>query len=126
MAGEGRGLDDERGAVVGNGVGKQAHDGPALDHHSEGEETLPGRLAGGETRQEFPPFTQAWRDELLTEKSDCVRCEFLRNCQGYFKWPHREYSCDGVQEVMRRLQEAAEELRRETALLYSRVEREPA
>jgi hypothetical protein len=90
-----------------------------------GEETMPGRLAGGEIRHGFSSFAQEWRDKLLTEKGDCAGCEFLSNCLGYFKWPPRAYRCDGVQAVMRTLRDAAEDLRRDVASFHSQGEGGP-
>jgi hypothetical protein len=80
-----------------------------------GKERMPGRLAGEETLHGFPSFTREGRDRFVTEMGDCAGCEFLTNCSGYFKWPRREYSCDGIQSVMHTLREAAEGLRRDVA-----------
>jgi hypothetical protein len=41
---------------------------------------------------------------------ECDDCEFLDRCGGYFKWPDRSFSCDGVKELFRTIQQAAAEL----------------
>jgi hypothetical protein len=89
-----------------------------------GEETMPGRLAGGEIPQGFSPLVQEWRDRLASEEGDCAGCEFLLNCLGYFKWPRKAYRCDGVQAVMRMLRDAAEDLKKDVASFHSQGEGE--
>jgi len=38
-------------------------------------------------------------ESLLAERSECCNCEFFENCGGYFKWPNKDYKCDGVMEL---------------------------
>jgi hypothetical protein len=80
-----------------------------------GEETLPGRLAGVALNQGFSTFVQELQDGVAGETGECVNCDFLRQCQGYFKWPRREYRCDGVKALLQILKSAAEELRADVA-----------
>lgn len=49
----------------------------------------------------------------LTECLDCRSCAFLENCQGYFKWPDRQFDCGGVRQVLGTVRSAAFELRAE-------------
>jgi hypothetical protein len=81
----------------------------------QGEETLPGRLAGVAFNQGFAAFVQDLQDGVAGETGECVNCNFLRQCQGYFKWPRREYRCDGVKALLQILKSAAEELRADVA-----------
>ena len=62
-----------------------------------GEETMPGRLAGMGVPADFSAFVQEMQRGPAGEEGECAGCEFRLQCQGYFKWPLREYRCDGVQ-----------------------------
>ena len=77
----------------------------------QGEETVPGRLAGAALPQEFSTVVQQLQEGPTVGEGECPGCEFLLNCQGYFKWPRREYRCDGVKALLHILLSAAEELR---------------
>jgi len=83
-----------------------------------GEETMPGRLAGMKVPGNFSSFVQEIQKGPSGEGSECAGCEFLRHCLGYFKWPLREYRCDGVKALLRTLQGAAEELRTDIASFH--------
>jgi sulfatase maturation enzyme AslB (radical SAM superfamily) len=88
---------------------------PAVFRHitAQGEETLSGRLVGCPvpSAEELETFTE----KLLTDSTECHRCEFFAYCGGYFKWPCPEFSCDGVKTLFRTLQGSAAELRRDLA-----------
>jgi hypothetical protein len=85
----------------------------------QGEETLPGRLAGAAIPQEFSTFVKELQEGPVAEEGECAGCEFLINCQGYFKWPRLEYRCDGVKALLHLLMSAAEELRADLASFQS-------
>lgn len=68
-----------------------------------GKEMMPGRLAGMAVDESFS-FT-------LETENECAGCEFLLHCHGYFKWPRREYSCNGVKALLHTLRSGADELR---------------
>lgn len=93
---------------------------PALVRYitDQGEERMPGCLIGMAADDDFFTFLQ----EL--QKGECTACEFLPHCQGYFKWPRRQYNCDGVKVLMRTLWTAAEELRADVASFQSPEEGE--
>lgn len=91
-----------------------------------GNEMNCGRLAERETDNEFSVFSRELQDEIASGQGECAGCEFLMNCLGYFKWPRREYRCDGVKTLMCTLKEAADELRRDVASFHSRREGEPS
>ena len=76
-----------------------------------GVETLSRRLAGVESKYGVASFIREFTEELLREKQECCDCAFFENCAGYFKWPRREYRCDGVKALFQTLRAAAEELR---------------
>lgn len=63
-------------------------------------------------------FMANFRDELLVARGECQGCEFFENCMGYFKWPRRSFSCEGVKRVLSTLKQAARELHQdlETAM----------
>ncbi len=90
---------------------------PALFRYitEQGEERLPGRLAGIPAQADNGAFVETWWRQLLTENSECNGCPFLDYCGGYFKWPEPAFRCDGVKRLFGRLQEAATELRRDLA-----------
>jgi hypothetical protein len=81
----------------------------------QGEETLSQRFAGVELKYGVASFIKEFTEELLSEKQECADCEFFENCAGYFKWPRREYRCDGVKALLQTLKAAAEELRADLA-----------
>lgn len=84
-----------------------------------GKEKMPGRLAGLEVYENFSTLMQEMKQGPATKKGECAGCEFLMHCQGYFKWPQREYRCDGVKALLHTLRSAAEELRTDIASFYS-------
>jgi hypothetical protein len=92
----------------------------------QGEEMMSGRFAEGGTNREFSSFTRELQEEIANGQGECAGCEFLTNCRGYFKWPGREYPCDGVKALMRTLLDAAGELRRDVASFQSRSEGDPS
>jgi hypothetical protein len=90
---------------------------PALFRYvtDQGAETLSRRFAGVELKYGVASFIKEFTTALLSEKQECGDCRFFENCAGYFKWPRREYRCDGVKALFRTLQAAAEELRADLA-----------
>lgn len=58
-------------------------------------------------------FVAAFAQELVREQRECAGCEFFALCNGYFKWPDRTFSCDGVKTVFQTLRDAANELRQD-------------
>lgn len=81
----------------------------------QGEEMMPGRLAGVEASQGLRPFLRDLRAGLVNEEGECAGCEFLMHCLGYCKWPCKEYRCNVVRALMHTLRSAAEELRSDMA-----------
>ncbi len=79
----------------------------------DGAESLPGRLAGVTATIAADADLGEWITRVLATADECRSCEFLTNCGGYFKWPHRDYDCAGVKRLFSELRDAAAELRRD-------------
>jgi hypothetical protein len=90
---------------------------PALIRYvdEQGEERLPGKLAGADAGSDPAGFVERWGNTLLAEGAECAECAFFAPCRGYFKWPRRDYDCAGVKTLFHTLQQAAGELRGDLA-----------
>jgi hypothetical protein len=77
----------------------------------DGAERVARRLVTASVGRELGSFVADLQSELLAEQGECCECEFFENCGGYFKWPDKDYKCDGVKRVFRTLKDAADELR---------------
>ena len=78
---------------------------------NEGAETVSPRF--GKTDWEHLKLILAARQmqSTLPEETECDSCEFLETCGGYFKWPNKEFDCEGVKTLFSRLNLAAGRLR---------------
>jgi hypothetical protein len=85
----------------------------------DGIETLSARFVGFDLHRDLSSFVSDFRGELLADKGECCGCEFFENCSGYFKWPRKEYRCDGVRTLFQTLQAAAEQLKADLASFHS-------
>jgi hypothetical protein len=93
----------------------------------DGQERIARRMVSVDVLDNLDTFIEDLQRELLGERaekhSECSDCEFLANCGGYFKWPNRDYRCDGVKSVFRTLRESAAELRQDLdTFVESRLE----
>ena len=79
--------------------------------NDDGTEDLPGRLAGTGIALAADADLSQWIEQALAVDDECQRCEFLKSCGGYFKWPRRDYDCAGVKRLFGELRDAAAELR---------------
>jgi hypothetical protein len=79
----------------------------------EGKETISPRLNGFALGADSGAVLASYQRALLAEKGECESCEFWDSCGGYFKWPDKQYQCDGVKSLFRTLKDAAAELQRE-------------
>jgi hypothetical protein len=79
----------------------------------EGKETISPRLEGIAFGASGDSVVTDYQRALLAEKGECEGCEYWDICGGYFKWPDKQYHCDGVKSVFLTLKEAAGELQRE-------------
>ncbi len=88
-----------------------------------GEETVAKRIAGMALQDERSPVDEKFSWELVAKEQECGHCEFREHCAGYFKWPRKEFSCDGVKTLFRTLWDAAGELQQDLgACLRARSE----
>ena len=77
----------------------------------EGEETVSERFAGIYLKDHTGSIVREQPHAPLSGKSECDACEFFACCGGYFKWPDREFSCEGVKTLFGTLEGAAAELK---------------
>ena len=81
---------------------------------NEGVETVSPRF--GETEWKALKLIPGAQQTAPTlNKTECDGCEFFETCGGYFKWPNREFDCEGIKTLFSRLNLAAEELRNDLA-----------
>jgi len=59
--------------------------------------------------------------QLPEAGEECSGCEFLPHCRGYFKWPERDYSCEGAKRMLGALKNAAHELKTDYASSLERT-----
>jgi hypothetical protein len=79
----------------------------------EGVETVSPRFAGVDPKgMTLEPTEDGEHPREITE---CDTCEFMMCCGGYFKWPNRSFSCEGVKTIFGTLNKAAVELRADLA-----------
>lgn len=77
----------------------------------EGEETVSERFAGIYLKDQMGMIVKEQTVAPPVKESECDACEFFACCGGYFKWPDREFSCEGVKTLFGTLQGAAAELK---------------
>jgi hypothetical protein len=76
----------------------------------DGSETVVRQPLGGNVTGKLSSFVANLQTTQLAEHGECSRCEFFEHCGSYFKWPRKDYTCDGVKTVFRSLKDAAAEL----------------
>ncbi len=84
-----------------------------------GEETVSHRFPAVHPHGDVASFVRAFRDSVLAEPGECCRCDFLEHCSGYFKWPRKDYGCDGVKGLLQTMKKAAGQLREDLASYHS-------
>lgn len=84
----------------------------------DGEENVSKRLSGLPLPNQ--PGLRLVEQELPGEKSECDDCEFFDRCGGYFKWPDKDFSCDGVKTLFGTMRAAAAELRTDLSRVPAR------
>jgi len=85
----------------------------------DGEETLSRRFTVSTVNPDIVQFPDRFKQELLAAGGECSKCEFLGNCSGYFKWPARDYRCDGVTSLFQTLKDAAHQLKKDLGTFES-------
>lgn len=83
----------------------------------DGKETIARRLGSGRTVDDPETFVANLQNSLFADRVECYDCQYFKNCGGYFKWPSKTYRCDGVKTLFNTLDEAAQEMRDEIAVL---------
>ena len=93
---------------------------PALFRYitDQGEETISPRFAAADVGQNPSSFLETFITNLLVEKGECTTCEFLKVCYGYFKWPRKDYACDGLKSLLKKVKQAAQELKQDLAAYH--------
>ncbi len=91
----------------------------------QGRETLSARFTDTELPDDLNTFDKTFIKRLCEETPECRGCEFLANCDAYFKWPNREFQCDGVKMLFQILKETAAELKRDYAASADAAEKKP-
>jgi len=80
---------------------------------TQGREIVSSRFLNLELPRGMEPdsFVDLFERQLVFEKRECARCEFLPQCKGYFKWPNKDYICrGGIRDLFGELKHAAVEL----------------
>ncbi|HMG37472.1 MAG TPA: hypothetical protein VKM94_26445 [Blastocatellia bacterium] len=77
----------------------------------DGRETIARRLGNGRTPGDLTSFVPDLQNALFVDRAECYECPHFQNCGGYFKWPSRNYRCDGVKSLFKAIDEAAREMR---------------
>jgi hypothetical protein len=85
----------------------------------QGEETISLRFAAADVGQNPSSFLDTLINKLLVEKGECTTCEFLNTCYGYFKWPCKDYACDGVKALLKTVKHTAQELKQDLAAYHN-------
>jgi hypothetical protein len=90
---------------------------PALFRYitDHGDETISPRFTAANVGQNPSSFLETLITELLIKEGECTACEFLNSCYGYFKWPHKDYACDGVKTLLETMKHTAHELKQDMA-----------
>ena len=89
-----------------------------LHYDVEGHPELP--RSGGFRSVEISPgaFVEHHLKSLVEQGAECATCPWQQACRGYFKWPDRAYSCQGVKQLFLRIEAAADEIERDLALSH--------
>jgi hypothetical protein len=78
----------------------------------EGEEVLSNRFSGNQFEQIHGFSENEIKQALLAKKGDCHTCDYMENCWGYFKWPGKEYNCEGIKFIFQTLKDSAGEVKK--------------
>jgi hypothetical protein len=81
----------------------------------DGVETVSPRFAGVDLKSSTGNSADEGTDSGHRDEIECDTCEYLDRCGGYFKWPDRNFSCEGVKTIFGTLNAAAVELREDLA-----------
>jgi hypothetical protein len=105
-----------RGAEVGS-LWMILEEDPAgyLQYDIDGQTKLPLSGAVGSAESLPAEFVENHLKSLLEQGAECATCPWQQSCRGYFKWPDRAYSCQGIKDLFAAIQAAADEMARDVA-----------
>lgn len=84
----------------------------------DGRETMSGRFAGSEIG-DIKRFHEDMHSSPPTADAGCSACAYFQNCLGYFKWPVRDYDCEGMKALFQMLSEEAHQLQRDVQTFHA-------
>jgi hypothetical protein len=91
-------------------------DPDAFRHHdANGRIRVPRTIDPDQSEITTAGFVENRLSHLIAQGAECATCPWQRPCSGYFKWPDPAYSCEGVKQLFRDIQTAAEEIRQDVA-----------
>jgi hypothetical protein len=110
-----------RGAEVGS-LWMILEEDPAayLQYDMDGQTKLPSGAVGS-TENLPAEFVENHLKNLLEQGAECATCPWQQSCRGYFKWPDRAYSCQGIKDLFSVIQAATDELARDLASCLSQT-----
>ena len=105
-----------RGAEVGS-LWMILEEDPAgyLQYDNFGQTKLPRSGSVGSAENLPAEFVENHLKSLLEQGAECATCPWQQSCRGYFKWPDRAYSCEGIKDLFSIIQAAADEMARDLA-----------
>jgi hypothetical protein len=105
-----------RGAKVGS-LWMILEEDPAayLQYDMNGQAKLPRAGSLGLVENSPAEFVENHLKSLLEQGAECATCPWQESCRGYFKWPDRAYSCEGIKDLFSIIQAAADEMARDLA-----------
>ena len=105
-----------RGAEVGS-LWMILEEDPAgyLQYDNFGQTKLPRSGSVGSAENLPAEFVENHLKSLLEQGAECATCPWQQSCRGYFKWPDRAYSCQGIKDLFSTIQGAVDEMARDLA-----------
>lgn len=86
-------------------------------YDDQGRRQLPRPAGIGAAETFSESFVENRLRTLLDQGAECASCPWQRVCRGYFKWPDPAYSCEGVKRLFSRINAAADEIKRDVAMI---------
>ncbi|MBV9645254.1 MAG: hypothetical protein JO334_16970 [Verrucomicrobia bacterium] len=86
-----------------------------LQYDINGQAKLPRSAWFGSTESSPAQFVESHLQSLLEQGAECAACAWRQSCRGYFKWPDRTYSCEGIKDLFSAIQAASDEMARDLA-----------
>jgi hypothetical protein len=86
-----------------------------LQYDIDGQPRLPRSDSSGLVENSPAEFVENHLKSLLEQGAECAACPWQQSCRGYFKWPDRGYSCEGIKDLFSIIQAAADEMTRDLA-----------